>query len=65
MNVVKVTITTEDKKLQDKFDHYMQVMAMYRRSGNFCVEKLLYHKFSYKKIFIGMTPYHVSVNSMH
>ena len=41
------------------------MMYMYRRSGNFCVKKLLYDKFSCKKIFVGMTPYRVSTNSTH
>ena len=35
----------------------------YRRSGNFRVKKLLYDKFSCKKIFVGMTPYCISINS--
>ena len=35
----------------------------YCRSGNFRVKKLLYDKFSCKKIFVGTTPYHISINS--
>ena len=35
----------------------------YRRSGKFHVKKLSYDKFSCKKIFIGTTPYRISVNS--
>ena len=35
----------------------------YRRSGNFHAKKLSYDKFSSKKIFVGMTPYRISINS--
>ena len=35
------------------------------RSGNFRVKKLSYDKFSCKKIFVGTTPYCISVNSVH
>ena len=38
-------------------------MRYYRRSGNFRVKKLLYDKFSRKKIFVGKTPYRIIVNS--
>ncbi len=34
------------------------------RSGNFHVRKLSYDKLSYRKIFVGMAPYHVNVNSV-
>ena len=37
----------------------------YRRSGNFRIKKLSYDKFSCKEIFVGTTPYRVSVNSAH
>ena len=39
--------------------------SSYRRYGNFCVRKLLYDKFSCWKFFVGTTPYHVNVNSVH
>ena len=35
----------------------------YHRSGNFHVKKLLYDKLSSEKIFVGTTPYRISVNS--
>ena len=35
----------------------------YRRSGNFRVKKLSYDKFLCKKIFVGMTPFRISINS--
>ena len=38
---------------------------MYRRSGNFRAKKFSYNKFSRKKIFVGRTPYRISVNSVH
>ena len=41
------------------------IQNTYRRSGNFRAKKLTYNKFSCKKIFIGTTPYRVSVNSAH
>ena len=37
----------------------------YRRSGNFRVKKLSYDKFSCKKMFVGTTPYRISINSAH
>ena len=37
----------------------------YRRSGNFCVKELLNDKFLCKEIFVGTTPYRVSVTSAH
>ena len=39
------------------------MILLYHRSGNFCVKKLSYDKFSYKKMFVRMTPYRISVNS--
>ena len=38
--------------------------VLYRRSGNFRVKKLSYDKFLCKKIFIGMIPYCIIVNSV-
>ena len=38
---------------------------MYSRSGNFRVKKLSYDKFSCKEIFVGTTPYRISVNSAY
>ena len=40
-----------------------EAIILYRRSGNFRVKKLSYDKFSCKKIFVGTTPYRISVNS--
>ena len=43
---------------------YMYVYK-YRRSGNFRVRKLSYDKFSCKNIFVGTTPYRISVNGAY
>ena len=37
----------------------------YSRSGNFRIKKLSYDKFLCKKVFVGMTPYRISINSAH
>ena len=49
--------------LFEQLVYKFQVWNLYRRSGNFRVKKLSYDKFSCKKIFVGTTPYHISVNS--
>ena len=46
-----------------KFEGRYVYVYMYRRSGNFRVKKLSYDKFSCKIIFVGTTPYRISVNS--
>ena len=43
----------------------IKVKGIYRRSGNFRVQKLSYDKFSCKNIFVGTTPYRISVNSAY
>ena len=44
------------------FEKY-HTLLNYRRSGNFRVQKLSYDKFSCKNIFVGTTPYRISVNN--
>ena len=46
------------------FTHTHVHSGIYRRSGNFRVKKLSYDKFSCKKIFVGTTPYRISISSV-
>ena len=41
------------------------ILVIYRRSGNFRVKKLSYNILTCRKVFVGTTPYCVSVNSMY
>ena len=56
-NMSKKSVTVSSQRI------LLLLCIKYHRSGIFRVKKLLYDKFSCKKIFVGTTPYHISVNS--
>ena len=51
--------------LHNRPSDFAAYYSTYCRSGNFRVQKLSYDKFSCKNIFIGTTPYSISVNSAY
>ena len=57
-------VTIQRSQNRKRNVNFLLAFTVYHRSGNFRVKKLSYDKFSCKKIFEGMTPYHISVNSV-